>query len=106
MNKADSCLRHIMKIREVASGEVLPYVGRSRIGRLVWGLNALTSEAAHEVRQDLLLINSRIQNVAKSICQPSEPLDSRWRDGWSDLLLELDSLETLLRDASSGSMNA
>jgi hypothetical protein len=40
---------------------------------------------------------NRILDVAKTITQPSEPLDERWRSGWANLLTELDELETRLR---------
>ena len=101
MKKADRLLPQIAKIREVASGEALPYVGRSRIGRLVHCLATLIDEAPSGVDHQLALISKRIQDIAKTICQPSEPLDSRWRDGWADLLVELDHLESLFRDSSS-----
>jgi hypothetical protein len=101
MKNADSLLRQIIKIREVASGEALPYVGRSRLGRLVHGLSTLTEGATGEIDHQLAVISKRIQDIAKTICQPSEPLDSRWRDGWTDLVGELDRLESLFRAASS-----
>ena len=96
MKKADLLLRQIVKIREVALGRALPYVGRSRIGRLVHGLATRTEKATGGVDPQLGLISKRIQDIAKTICQPSEPLDSRWRDGWAELLVELDRLEALL----------
>jgi hypothetical protein len=90
------CLRQIAKIREVALGEALPYVGRSRIGRLVYGLGGLAQGASHGLDNEVVFISRRIQDIAKTICQPSEPLDVRWRNGWKDLLSELDRLELLL----------
>lgn len=99
MKNVDRILRQIRKIREVAAGEALPYVGRSRIGRLVFVLNELVADDQTDA---IAKVGRRIQDVAKTVCQPSEPLDTRWRRGWSDLLLELDRLESLL--ASSGAL--
>ena len=93
MKNVDRILRQITKIREVAAGEALPYVGRSRIGRLVFALNELVAD---DQGGAITNVGRRIQDVAKTVCQPSEPLDTRWRRGWSDLLLELDRLELLL----------
>jgi hypothetical protein len=95
MKKADRLIRQINKIREVATGETLPYVGRSRIGRLVYSLTTRTNKETDDGRLDL--ISKRIQDISKTICQPSEPLDNRWRDGWADLLVELDRLESHLK---------
>jgi hypothetical protein len=93
MKDVDRILRQISKIREVAAGEALPYVGRSRVGRLVFVLNELVADDKPDA---ITNVGRRIQDVAKAVCQPSEPLDTRWRRGWSDLLLELDRLESLL----------
>jgi hypothetical protein len=93
MKDVERILRQISKIREVAAGEALPYVGRSRVGRLVVVLNELIGD---DQAGAITHIGRRIQDVAKTVCQPSEPLDTRWRRGWSDLLLEVDRLESLL----------
>ena|SRR6266567_8748981 len=98
----DVCLRQIAKIREVACGDALPYVGRSRIGRLVHGLGGLAQGAGHGFDSEVVFISRRIQDIAKTICQPSEPLNVRWRNGWKDLLSELDRLELLLRAGGKG----
>ncbi len=44
----------------------------------------------------LASICNRINETAKTITQPSEPLDERWREGWTSLLTELDRLERQL----------
>lgn len=93
MKNDDRILLQIRRIREVVAGEALPYVGRSRIGRLVFVLNKLAADGRYD---EITVVGKRIQNVAKTICQPSEPLDSRWQHGWSELLSELDHLESLL----------
>ena len=95
------CQRQVQKIRQVASGGVLPYVGRSRIGRLVTGLNAIIDQVEDHHAEGLVHQTERLQSIAKTICQPSEPLDSRWREGWSELLTELDKLESVLAAATN-----
>lgn len=95
------CLRQVQKIRQVASGEALPYVARSRIGRLITGLNAMTGQVEGHHAKELVHHCKQVQSIAKTICQPSEPLDNRWRAGWSELLKELDELELALTAATN-----
>jgi hypothetical protein len=91
------CLRQVQKIRQVASGEALPYVARSRIGRLITVLNAMAGQLEGHHAKVLVHHCKQVQAIAKTICQPSEPLDNRWRAGWSELLRELDELDLALR---------
>jgi len=90
------CLRQIARIREVASGEALPYVGRSRIGRLVRHLEMLVSDGEININ-GRAADGRRLMEIAKTICQPSEPLDTRWQEGWTELLTELDRLEKVMQ---------
>jgi hypothetical protein len=96
MNELDLCLRQVQKIRDVASGKALPYVARSRIGRLALGLDALVAAEPKKLGVKVAALGKNIQAIAKSICQPSEPLDARWRAGWADLIGELTKLEKIL----------
>jgi hypothetical protein len=41
-----------------------------------------------------------------SICQPSEPLDDRWSDGWAEILGYLDELEVELASDMRNKSNA
>lgn len=115
MREIHSCLLQIDKIRKVASGEEAAYVARSRIGRLVLKLSRLIcrhngenppdrprtllvlSTSSEELRALTRLCN-RVNDTAKTITQPSEPLDDRWRTGWSELLSELTQLEQILQE--------
>lgn len=100
MKELAICLRQIQKIRQVASGDALPYVARSRIGRLITGLGTMTAQVDDHSGRELVHHSKQVQSIAKTICQPSEPLDSRWRAGWSELLTELDQLELALMAAT------
>ena len=110
MKEIDNCLRQIAKIRLVAQGEEVAYVARSRLGRLVLGVGQLVGkvsgisvsdrpgrltvpeDASSDVRGLMNLCN-QLNDTAKTLVQPSEPLDERWRTGWSELMAELGHLE-------------
>ena len=40
--------------------------------------------------------NSMI-DTAKTLVQPSEPLDERWQSGWSSLMVDIDRIEHQLQ---------
>lgn len=110
MKEIDNCIRQIVKIRLVAQGEEVAYVARSRLGRLVLGVGQLVckisgisvpdrpgrltvpEDASSDVRGLVNLCN-QLNDTAKTLVQPSEPLDERWRTGWSELMAKLDDLE-------------
>lgn len=111
----EHCLQEIAKIRDVAHGVDAAYVARSRIGRLTLALARIVAKKAgmsipdrpgsivvqDEVPQavrELANICNSLLETSRVLCQPSEPLDNRWRDGWSNLLDQLDVLEILLRE--------
>ena len=116
MNDIDNCLRHIAKVKRVARGEDAAYVARSRLGRLALSVAAIVAgtvglpapdrpgvlsvpdDANGDVRSLVTLCN-RLSDTAKTLVQPSEPLDERWKDGWAALLRDLDLLEQRLRNA-------
>jgi hypothetical protein len=109
----DKCIRHIHKVQEVADGSEVAYVARSRISRLTLTLIQLVAkecglkmpnrpspiclpEDASELSKELAHICNRLFDASRTLCQPSEPLDERWRSGWSVLLSDLNALETKL----------
>ena len=47
---------------------------------------------------DLVTQCNHILDISSSLVQPSEPLDSRWSEGWTRLEGKLDSLEANLRE--------
>jgi hypothetical protein len=109
----DKCIRQIRKVREVAVGAKVAYVARSRISRLTLSLVQLVAkecglkipdrpspislpQGASEFSVELAHLSNRLLEASRTLCQPSEPLDERWRSGWLVLLRDLDELEVKL----------
>ena len=123
MARIESCLSHIQAVRTVAAGVEPAYVARSRIGRLTLSTAALVAREVGIPRPDFprplpvpmngprYLVEvtgscNRLVSISRHLAQPSEPLDERWRRGWSELLAELATLEAhlvALRETDSGS---
>ena len=114
----EHCLQEVAKIRDVAKGVDVAYVARSRIGRLTLALGQIVaqkagmsipdrpgpivvSDEASQTVQELANICNNLLDTSRVLCQPSEPLDNRWREGWSALLDQLDVLEIALRKMGS-----
>jgi hypothetical protein len=113
MSSVARCLREIDRIRNVARGVDAAYVARSRLNRLILKVARLACEAgampppdrparlvqpvvcSDELRE-LITTCNQLLDRSKTITQPSEPLDDRWRQGWADLLADLLRLETSL----------
>ena len=117
MNERERCLNLIQKVREVATGDQVAYVARSRVGRLLLNTRKLVGQMANidvpdrpiklnvpssasTSLKDLVEVSNRINDSARVLVQPSEPLDERWKSGWTELLAELDQLELHLRKFS------
>ena len=50
------------------------------------------------VAAEVLQICISLLSKARSLCQPSEALDSRWRSGWNSVCGDLELLERSLTD--------
>ena len=113
MARIDRCLSQVQAIRNVAAGVEPAYVARSRIGRLVLSTATVVAKEIGMPAPDLPrpmpvpetgstnlrgVISScnQVTTIGRHLAQPSEPLDDRWRQGWSELLAELETLETHL----------
>lgn len=113
MDEVDNCLRQIAKVRSVAQQQEVAYVARSRLGRLVLAIARLVAKmsggtildrprrlvvptTASTQIQVLAELCNRLFDTTKTLVQPSEPLDSRWRAGWSELVNDLDEIEKKL----------
>lgn len=113
MDRIDRCLSQIAAIKDVAAGDAVPYVARSRMGRLTLSIVSLIAEEAGLPAPDLPrpihlpdqaptelveIANrcNRLIELANHISQPSEPLAERWTRGWRELLQEIDSIEERL----------
>lgn len=114
MNEITRCLREIDKVKRVAAGVEVAYVARSRLGRLILSVTRLVCnrldietpdrpvrlsvpDTANQELQMLVDVCNRLNETVKTISQPSEPLDQRWRSGWSVLLEEVAELEGQLQ---------
>lgn len=115
MNDIARCLREIDKVKEVAEDQAIPYAARSRIARLTLNTTRLVCsalgmpvpdrpsglpkpvDAGPELARVVDACN-RLGSLSKSVAQPSEPLEQRWRRMWLALLRELDELAAALRD--------
>ena len=98
----------------MAHGVDAAYVARSRIGRLTLALARIVAKQAGmsipdrpgpivvpdhapHAALELASICNNLLETSRLLCQPSEPLDNRWREGWSTLLDQLDVLDIILR---------
>ena len=115
MREIDNCLRQVAKVREVAQQTEVAYVARSRLGRLVLALAQLVSRVANvpaadrpgrlwvpeaatvEIR-NLVEACNNLTETARTLVQPSEPLDERWQRGWAEVTSELDRIELHLEE--------
>ena len=115
MKNIAKCLREIEKVKEVAEGEAIPYAARSRIARLTLDTTRLVCAAVRVPLPDrpqilrtplgndskstrVVAACNKLNHVARSVSQPSEPLEERWRTMWQALLSELDELDAALRE--------
>lgn len=113
MNRRDLCVARIEQVRILANDPELAYAARSRLHRAIlactdfvaheMGLSAphfpntyeVPANAPYELRR-ICEVTNYILSRSRSICQPSEPLDDRWSEGWSTILAQLDELERIL----------
>lgn len=115
MRDLEVCLAQIGEIRAVAAGEQTAYVARSRIERLVLNVARLVCVAIGYSAPDkpgfirltagvdghtaaVVRSCNRLYEISRFISQPSEPLDERWPTTWSEMMGELDRLESALLD--------
>ncbi len=108
-----SCLRLIESAKASAMEPESAYVLRTRLKRSLLGASQLAARragvAGPVMPEDIERIDlgspecSEVLRVCvsllaktRSLCQPSEALDSRWRSGWSDVCRDLELLEHAL----------
>lgn len=113
MSHLSLCISRIKHVRELAGDPELAYAARTRLQRAILACTRLVARRAGlreplypgrydvppsappELRR-ICEINNRLLDRSQAICQPSEPLDDRWSDGWSEILAQLDELERSL----------
>lgn len=123
MPTTKDCIGLVSLARLSAGDEASAYVLRARVKRSAMVIGSCLAErfgipspvlpsdlADLHVRDPLAesVLNSCNEMLVRtrSLCQPSESLDDRWRLGWSEMVRHLHELETKLRamDGSAASM--
>lgn len=107
------CLGLIASAKASAREPESAYVLRTRLKRSLLGAGQLAAayagvagplmpEDVERMRVDdpasseILRICASLLGKTRSLCQPSEALDSRWRSGWAAVCEDLDLLERTL----------
>jgi hypothetical protein len=110
------CERRIQRVKEIARDPELAYAARTRLHRAILACTRLvareaglpeplfpsryqTPDNASDQLRRVCELTNQLLDRSRSICQPSEPLDDRWSDGWSEVLGYLDELERTLSGA-------
>ena len=108
------CLRLIASTKASVKDPELAYASRARLKRSVLRVCQLAAVRAgvlgpmmpeditrmrlqDPVLAEILQICTSLLSKARSLCQPSEALDSRWRSGWSAVCDDLELLELSLK---------
>lgn len=113
MNMKEDCRQKIALVKESAYSPEAAYVSRTRLRRLILACNRMiarkyglpdpilpgpfeTPESASDSSADLVQCCNRLAGSANTLCQPSEPLDPRWKTEWAIVQADLDHLDKLL----------
>jgi hypothetical protein len=110
-----TCLRQLDRVQEATGDTDSAYLMRTRLRRALLGtvrhVAQLEGARAPELpghfvlpdgcsvrSQTLIEVCNRLYRDSEALCQPSEALDIRWRDGWQALDADLASLRRLLAE--------
>ena len=113
MTMKDECQRHLALVREAASSPEAAYLARTRLKRLILTCSRAVARehgvpepsmpgpfqappGASETEHLIAVLCSRLSESAEILCQPSEPLNTRWRSGWAEAQADLDALDRAL----------
>jgi hypothetical protein len=113
MSSTTLCRARIQQVRELAADPEFAYAARTRLHRAILACTRLVAQEVGLPQplfparyciptgtpsdlQRICDITNQLLDRTKSICQPSEPLDDRWSQGWSEILSRLDDLEKCL----------
>ncbi len=113
MSRVELCVNRINQVRALTNDPDLAYAARTRLRRAILSCTRLVANSVglveplypgrYEIPSDAPLelqsiceITNRLIDRSQSMCQPSEPLDERWSDGWSEIVTQLDKLERTL----------
>lgn len=114
MKHSELCIAKIQQVREIAGEPELAYAARTRLQRAILACAHLVAHRAglpepgfpgrYEPPSGASMALRRVSELAnhilarsRSMCQPSEPLDDRWANNWSEVFRLLDELEQVLR---------
>ncbi len=109
----EDCRQDVASVIEAAASPEAAYLARTRLKRLILNCsrviareNGITEPIlpgpfqapadCSEVVRAIADSCSRLNESAEILCQPSEPLDERWRTGWAQVHDELNVLDKLL----------
>lgn len=113
----DDCLAKVAAVRAATSDPEGAYLIRTRLRRAVLACHravayecgvpapssveylSVTSGDARALR--IAAAANRVLGLSERLCQPSESLDVRWKQGWSRLDSALSDLESVLKAAAS-----
>ena len=109
MHTNRDCIDLIERVLDAAGDPASAYLLRTRLQRSILSATRLAaSQVGIEVPElpdvdvvaeqvtgeaaEVLASCSRLRGITEHICQPSEALDTRWREGWSEVKVELKCL--------------
>jgi hypothetical protein len=112
MQEDTEYVEQIRRLRESIKDPNKGYLARTRLRRLILsGLAKITKEvglpkptlpgpfiapqSASAKIIECVELSNRLYQRATRLCQPSEPLDTRWRNQWSELDADLERLERI-----------
>lgn len=109
MSTPSQCLSQIEAVKRAAEDPRSAYLIRTRLKRsLLSTMRMVAANAGSEIpsfptlakftsgdkdNENVRLLCNRILLSTERLCQPSEALDVRWREGWKELSLLLGELE-------------
>src|SRR6266853_1371868 len=119
MHSKEDCLKLIAKVKSNVANPESAYLLRTRVKRSVLSAARLAAEQLGTEMPVLpeptdpgsipkgkagavLASCNRLIFRTQQLCQPSEALDSRWKQGWHEVLQELALLEECLTEMQSG----
>lgn len=113
MSTKQSCRTMITRIINSATGIESAYVARMRLKRLILSCGRMIAKEylieepelpgpfvppVNSSKDDADIIHhcSELLEYAETLCQPSEPLESRWKSEWEKVIQVLYDLDELL----------
>lgn len=113
MNMKEECRKQVFLVKESVGDPTAAYVARTRLKRLLLACSRMIAreygleepvlpgplhvpEGASPQFNELALRCNRLVGAAETLCQPSEPLDDRWRSEWATVSAELEHINRIL----------